>query len=380
MRLLYLTRTYTLHDARWLRVLAEQGLELGFLPLQQVNDQDFARAHPTVELLVSPGLPEGAETAQLDGAEPHVRGLCKAWSPDVILAGPLTDAGYLAVHIDSDRTLLMSWAFDVLHEPGNRAGARERLQVALHRGRHLFTDCQALADQCQALAGRKYANVCVLPWGLAAGDKPVPRTGRRQQLGDEGAKVIIYTRGFEPVHQSLAVIEAFCRAHAQDCTLRLWLAGSGGMRDQVEKLVDASGLRPVVRFLGQLDQSELAGCLVEADAYLTYSLSDGSSLSLLQAMHAGLSCIVSDLPGNREWVTPRGGWLVPLGEPEALARAIVEGGRLSAEAQAGIAAHNRLQVNQRADLAANLPRLLRTLHAVAGPARPAAAEPLSLAL
>jgi len=380
MRLLYLTRTFNQHDARWLRVLAEQGLELGFLPLQQVNDQDFARGHPTVELLASPGLPEGADTVQLDGAVPHVRGLCENWQPDVILAGPLTDVGYLAVHIDSDHTLLMSWAFDVLHEPGTRAGARERLRVALNRGRHIFTDCQALADQCQTLAGRKYENVCVLPWGLAAGDKPVPRTGWRQKLGDVGAKVIVYTRGFEPVHQPLAVIEAFCRAHAQDNTLRLWLAGSGSERDQVEELVDKKGLRPVVRFLGQLDQSELAGCMAEADAYLAYSLSDGSSLSLLQAMLAGLPCIVSDLPGNREWVAPGGGWLVPLGEPEALARAIVEAGRLSVDARARIAEHNRLRVNQRADLAANLPRLLHTLRHVAGSSRPVATEPLSLAL
>jgi glycosyltransferase involved in cell wall biosynthesis len=380
MRLLYFTRTYTRHDARWLRVLAEQGLVLGFLPLQQVLAGDFAREHPTVELLASPGLPAGADTARLDGAESQVRAECEAWRPDVILAGPLTDAGYLAARIDAGRTLLMSWAFDVLHEPAVSTGARERLRDTLRRGRHLFVDCRSLADQCEALAGRKYENVCVLPWGLTAGDKPEPRLGRRQQLGDETARVVLHTRGFEPVQQPQVVVEAFRRAYAQDDTLRLWLAGAGGSREQVEALVDAGGLRPAVRFLGQLDQSELAGCFAEADAYLACSLSDGTSLSLLQAMHAGLPCIVSDLPGNREWVESAGGWLVPAGEPAAYARAIRESADLSADARAGIAAHNRLSVCLRADLAANLPLLLRTLRTVAGSSRPVALEPLSLAV
>lgn len=380
MRLLYLTRTYTHHDARWLRVLAEQGLVLGYLPLQRVEEKAFAREHPQVALLASPGLPPGADTAQLDGAEPKVRTQCEAWRPDVILAGPLTDAAYLAALIQPARTLLMSWAFDVLHEPVISLDATERLQDTLRRGRHLFTDCQALADQCEAMAGRKYDEVCVLPWGLAAEDKPAPRLGRRQQLGDQAASVILYTRGFEPVHQPQTVIGAFRRAYALDDSLRLWLAGSGGMRAGLEKRVEAAGIRSAVRFLGQLDQPELAGCFAEADAYLSCSLSDGSSLSLLQAMHAGLPCIVSDLPGNREWLGSEGGWLVPVGEPEAFARAILESVGLSADARAGLSSHNRLSVHLRADLAANLPLLLHTLHTVAGPFRPAAAEPLSLAV
>ena len=49
MRLLYLTRSYTHHDARWLRVLAEQGLELGFLSLQRVEAGEFSRVHPSVD-------------------------------------------------------------------------------------------------------------------------------------------------------------------------------------------------------------------------------------------------------------------------------------------------------------------------------------------
>jgi glycosyltransferase involved in cell wall biosynthesis len=365
MRLLYLTRTYTRHDARWLRVLADQGLALGFLALQDMDAAAFSAAHAGVDLLSSPRLPAGADTRLLDGAESAVRRTCCEWGPDVILAGPLTDAGYLATRILPERTLMMSWAFDVMHEPSVSSSAAERLSRTLSAGRYLFADCQAIVRQCEDLVGREYQGTCVLPWGLAADDRPAPPTlSLRRGLGDECAKVVLYTRGFEPVHQPQTVIEAFREAFSADSSLRLWLAGAGSQRERLETLVEAYGLNHAVRFLGQLDQAGLAGAFAEADVYLACSISDGSSISLLQAMHAGLPCISTDLPGNREWLEHGGGWLVSGGEPDGFTRAIKESLQLSPEARARMANGNRARVNLRADLGTNLPRLLQLLEVI----------------
>jgi glycosyltransferase involved in cell wall biosynthesis len=50
------------------------------------------------------------------------------------------------------------------------------------------------------------------------------------------------------------------------------------------------------------------------------SRSDGSSISLLEAMACGLPAVVSDIAGNREWVEPgvNGDWF-GVGEPASLA-------------------------------------------------------------
>jgi len=64
--------------------------------------------------------------------------------------------------------------------------------------------------------------------------------------------------------------------------------------------------------LGKLNVDELIVQLQSADIYVSASLSDGSSISLLEAMACGLAPIVSDIPGNREWVTESdNGWLFP---------------------------------------------------------------------
>ena len=40
-----------------------------------------------------------------------------------------------------------------------------------------------------------------------------------------------------------------------------------------------------------------------ADIYVSTSLSDGTSLSLLEAMACSLPVVVTDIPANKEWIT-----------------------------------------------------------------------------
>ena len=47
-----------------------------------------------------------------------------------------------------------------------------------------------------------------------------------------------------------------------------------------------------------------------ADAYVSCAQSDGTSVSLLEAMATGLPAVATDIPSNREWVVDgQNGWL-----------------------------------------------------------------------
>jgi glycosyltransferase involved in cell wall biosynthesis len=66
-----------------------------------------------------------------------------------------------------------------------------------------------------------------------------------------------------------------------------------------------------------------------ADIYVSASRTDGSSISLIEAFASGRPAIVSNIPGNREWVEPgMNGWWFKDGDADDLAEAI-----LSAAAQ-----------------------------------------------
>ena len=80
-------------------------------------------------------------------------------------------------------------------------------------------------------------------------------------------------------------------------------------------MVRESGLEDKVHFAGQVDYVDLPKYYRVAHLYLSASIVDGSSVSLLEAMSCGIPALVSDIPGNREWVVPgRNGWLFPTGD------------------------------------------------------------------
>jgi glycosyltransferase involved in cell wall biosynthesis len=113
-----------------------------------------------------------------------------------------------------------------------------------------------------------------------------------------------------------------------------------------------------VHFPGQVRQAQLPQYYRAADLYVSASHSDGTSISLLEAMACGRPVLVSDIPGNREWVEPNvNGWLFPEGDVNALARAILHAvearDRLS---EMGKVARKLAQ--QRANWERNFPKLL----------------------
>ena len=63
--------------------------------------------------------------------------------------------------------------------------------------------------------------------------------------------------------------------------------------------------------------------LADSDLYVSSSLSDGTSVCLLEAMAAGLPVVVTDVEAILEWVTDgENGLVVPRKDPAALAEAI----------------------------------------------------------
>ena len=77
-----------------------------------------------------------------------------------------------------------------------------------------------------------------------------------------------------------------------------------------------------MRFLGHRDDARdlLAGC----DLYANSSISEGISLTILEAMAAGLPVVATHVGGTPEIVDASCGRLVPARDPEALSTTLSE--------------------------------------------------------
>ena len=80
-----------------------------------------------------------------------------------------------------------------------------------------------------------------------------------------------------------------------------------------------------IQFIGRVPHNEMPNLLAQADIYVSTSLHDGTSVSLLEAMACGTFPIVTDILSNQEWITDsENGFLIPTENEHFLARRIVE--------------------------------------------------------
>jgi len=121
-------------------------------------------------------------------------------------------------------------------------------------------------------------------------------------------------------------IETLLRAVAlvvrQDPAFRLEIAGDGPCMPSLSQSATALGLDEHVRFLGQVrDVPEL---LARAGMFVLSSLTEGISLTLLEAMACGLPIVATRVGGNPEVVRDgETGFLVPPENPAALAETLL---------------------------------------------------------
>ena len=104
---------------------------------------------------------------------------------------------------------------------------------------------------------------------------------------------------------------------------RLVLVGDGPSRFNLESKVSALGLEKQVEFAGSsTDPSQF---LQQSDLFVLPSKEEGMSIALLEAMALGMPVVASDIPGNRRLIENDAfGRLFPVGDPESLAKTILE--------------------------------------------------------
>jgi len=107
--------------------------------------------------------------------------------------------------------------------------------------------------------------------------------------------------------------------------VRFLIAGDGLERERLKKEVDRLGIAASVAFLGKIPHEDMPSLLAETDVYVSTSLSDGTSVSLLEAMASGAFPVVTDIAANKEWITDgMNGFLVPIEDETSLAQKIVQ--------------------------------------------------------
>jgi len=305
LRCVYLSDTSGVHDTRWCAALETLGY--------------------TVNKELTPELPPNTP----------------------IIIGPLTADKQKLLSLNHP-VIGLSWGFD-LHElvATNNTDWLNQLEG-------LIVDSTP-TRQIAIEAGMNPSQIAMIPWGI---DLDLFSPTETRALNNEIK--ILTLRAHEPLYRIDVVIDAVSILQQQGTLCSLVIGNSGTLTEQLAQQVNQLNLHNV-EFTGRLSETQLPELFSRADVYVSAAETDGTSVTLLQAMAMEVPVVVSNSPGNEtlllgEPQKPALGRIFELNDPESLARQIQQTVKNSVITSAQVEAA-REYVLREADWPANIKRL-----------------------
>jgi glycosyltransferase involved in cell wall biosynthesis len=139
--------------------------------------------------------------------------------------------------------------------------------------------------------------------------------------GPQAGGPVVTVARLSPEKDIATLIRAAAVLRREHADFRLEIAGDGACLAALRALAGELDLEEQVHFLGQV--SDVPALLARAAVFVLPSLTEGVSLTLLEAMARGLPVVATRVGGNPEVVSDGStGLLVPPGRPDELARAL----------------------------------------------------------
>ena len=227
---------------------------------------------------------------------------------DVVVLDPALPLGLIGPHLERPYQVLLHGAEVTV--PGRLPGARAALRRVLTGADHVIAFGGYPAAEAERAAGRSLP-LTVVPCGID--------TGRFQPISDRRSSAVRAAHGLDdgPLVLSLSrlvprkgmdvLIEAGAALRHEFPGLQIAIAGSGRDRERLEKR--AASTQAPVRFLGRVDDDDVADLYAAADVYAMLCRNrwagleqEGFGIVFLEAAAAGVPQIAGNSGGAAEAV------------------------------------------------------------------------------
>lgn len=361
MRIIYFSKNYTPHDYRFLSSLSKTEHEIFYLKLEANKRQVEDRPVPeNIQQILWAGGQREFRWRDVPGLTLDLRRLTREIKPDLIHAGPIQTCAFIAALSGFRPILAMSWGYDLVMDADKSAWMKWVTRYTLKRSAFFTSDANVSRDKAIAY-GMNPDRTVIFPWGVDithfAPRKPVTRSS--------SPFTIFCNRTWESIYGVDVLAKAFVKVATQNPSVNLILLGGGSQGTKLRQILMNGGVLERVHFGGTIPQADLPRWYHMADLYISPSHVDGSSVSLMEALASGLPCLVSDIPGNKEWIEEGiNGWLFRDGDVDDLAEKLVFAIQNRKSFQE-ISRAARQTAERKADWKKNFGKLLETYHVIA---------------
>lgn len=186
------------------------------------------------------------------------------------------------------RIITTAWGSDVLLIPQTNILYYHMVKQTIKKSTIVTADSNdMIVAMKKMLPNKKYL---LLQYGI----DPIKATKKEN--------IIYSNRLHEPLYQIDKVISFFADFYLHNQTWRLVIAGTGSESEKLKNLVQSLGLESQITFVGWQQKEENRAWYAKSAIYISIPKSDGTSVSVLEAMSGGCIPVVSDLPVAHEWI------------------------------------------------------------------------------
>lgn len=266
------------------------------------------------------------------GGEPHaiIQGKkCQSWTAirdalsgldAVVVSGPLDTVSTHLVGGDFVH-VAMSFATDVMVTAARSEEALADLTTVVSSASYLVTDNYATENAMIAL-GAEPESIIRIPWGPdnSAGETSLSRA----DVGwPEDRQIVLYPRSLEPHYDPEVFVAALAELVEKHPRVLAVLVESGSAVDSVKSQIASAGLSNGVHWEPLMTPEDFHTRLSLADVVVVSPRTDGTSVTVMDAMSLGVPVVSSLTAGSSQWVIDGiTGWTFPVGNHTELASAI----------------------------------------------------------
>jgi hypothetical protein len=347
MRILFVAMPESIHTARWLSHLQNEGWKLQLFPSR------WGRLHAAIERITyfsfslrAPKREQKVQTIHFTTVSYYLDHFIRMilqrpfsfftdhalvwvirwWKPDIVHSLEIQHAGYLTLRArkiigkDFPTWIATNWGSDI-YLFGKLSEHRELIRAVLQTCDYYSCECERDIQLAREM-GFQGKLLPVLP---NAGGIHIKHEMSFRQPGVTSTRRTIVVKGYQNwAGRALVAFQAFrlCQDVLQGYTIAVYSANED-VKIAAQLFTLETGIS--VEVVQQVSHEEILGIFGRARIYVGLSISDGISTSLLEAMVMGAFPIQSCTACADEWIEDgRGGFIVPPEEPNKIADAIRE--------------------------------------------------------
>ncbi len=150
---------------------------------------------------------------------------------------------------------------------------------------------------------------------------------RRFAIGEKTDKDAPFTFAamgqLRPIKGHDTLIRAFARLRElTDRPVRLHIAGTGGLREYLQGIIDTEGVSDTCKLVGAIPRDEVKTFMNDCDCFICSSRTEMLSCVLHECAACGRPAIGTMCGGPQDIITDKSGVLVPVDDVEAMAQAM----------------------------------------------------------